>query len=578
MKEPVRMPLEAAEPDLAGPRLVHETGGNDKRAVPSFCDELREARQRGGYSVADAAHVLRIQEHYLEALELGRFDQIPGTTYTIGFLRSYSGFLGLDPDEMVEAFKREQGLDRNEHRLSFPSPSDSSPKPKFWLILLVLVLAGLAYGGWQYQSTGGQIATDLVDDVSTRLTEAVGLNEGDVVAGGATGEGAAPETAAATTATQGAVVANEETKAETAAAPAEEPVAETATAPIVADVSTPAEPEPASGSPEQAEPVPAPAAPRQEEPAPAATADVVSAPTDDAEQGLIPAAEVWDEAGPEGAKDVAALEAPQAGGAPVDAPAASVEAASDIADAPAETAQPADVAVEAPPSEPQVAEVEISDPSPEIASPLDFAVAEVGGTSSSTSTTSSADDAGAAAVSEPSGSTDTAAAAVTDTATTESGSAETASTDPADSAAVDEVAPVPAAPEPTVDAAPGETVAASSSAATEEPTLPVVEADYVPKVYGRTNLDARVVITAVDDSWVQIMGPDNELLLTRIMHAGDSYWVPDRPGLVMVTGNAGGLEVRVDDAVAPTLGPLGVVMRNIALDPDRLLAGTATSG
>ena len=534
MKEPLRMPLEAAEPDLVGPRLVHETGGDDQRAVPSFCDELREARQRGGYSVADAAHVLRIQEHYLEALELGRFDRIPGTTYTIGFLRSYAGFLGLDPDEMVEAFKREQGLDTKEHRLAFPSPSDSSPKPKFWLILLVLVLAGLAYGGWQYQSTGGQIATDLVDDVSTRLTEAVGLGETDVAVGGATGEGAAPETAAAASATQDAVVATEET----AAAPAEEAVAETATAPIVADVPGPVEPEPASGASDRAEPAPAPAAPRQEEPAPAVTADAVSAPADDAEEGLIPAAEVWDEAGTEGATDVAALEAPQAG------------------DAPAETAQPADVAVEAPPSEPQVAEVEIADASPEIASPLDFAVAEVGGTSS----TSSAD-------SEPSGSTDT-TAAVTESATT----------DAADTAVVDEVASVPAAPEPVADAAPGETAAASSSAATEEPTLPVVEADYVPKVYGRTNLDARVVITAVDDSWVQIMGPDNELLLTRILHAGDSYRVPDRPGLLMVTGNAGGLEVRVDDAIAPTLGPLGVVLRNIALDPDRLLAGTATSG
>jgi cytoskeleton protein RodZ len=173
---------------------------------------------------------------------------------------------------------------------------------------------------------------------------------------------------------------------------------------------------------------------------------------------------------------------------------------------------------------------------------------------------SSADEAAAAAVSEPSGSTDIAAAAVTGTATT----------DAAETAAVDEVASAPAAP--------GETVAASSSAATEEPTLPVVEADYVPKVYGRTNLDARVVITAVDDSWVQVMGPDNELLLTRILRAGDSYRVPDRPGLVMVTGNAGGLEVRVDDAIAPTLGPLGVVLRNIALEPDRLLAGTATSG
>ena len=110
----------------------------------------------------------------------------------------------------------------------------------------------------------------------------------------------------------------------------------------------------------------------------------------------------------------------------------------------------------------------------------------------------------------------------------------------------------------------------------EAEALPSADTGYVPKVYGRSNADARVVITATDDSWVQVQGPDNELLLTRILHAGDLYRVPDRPGLVMVTGNAGGLQVRVDDATAPALGPLGVVIRNIALDPDRLLAGTAT--
>ena len=140
----------------------------------------------------------------------------------------------------------------------------------------------------------------------------------------------------------------------------------------------------------------------------------------------------------------------------------------------------------------------------------------------------------------------------------------------------DAATPPSATTEPMIDALPEET--ASVATAAEEPTLLVVEPVYVPKVYGRTNLDARVVITAVDDSWVQIQGPDNELLLTRILHAGDSYRVPDRPGLFMVTGNAGGLEVKVDDAVAPSLGPLGVVLRNVALDPDRLLAGTATGG
>ena len=470
MKEPLRMPLEATGPDLVGPRLVHETGGDDRQVLPGFCAELREARLRGGYSLSDAAHVLRIQEHYLEALEEGRFDQIPGTTYIIGFLRSYSGFLGLDPDEIIDAFKREQRLDTREPRLAFPSPSDSSPKPKFWLILLVLVLAGLAYGGWQYQSTGGQIATDLVDDVSTKLTEAVGLSETDATGGGVTGGDAAPVTAA----TQPAAEATPE------------PPAETATAPVVAEVTTaaPSQPEPsASGQVE-----PAPAAPRQEEPA--------------------------------RATDVAAPSAP---------------------------------------NEPSVASAENSDPSPAIAVPLDFVVAEVGGTDS---TISSADEAVAGDATQSSGTPDSVDVARADAAATD---------------IVDEAASAPAAVlEPMEDVQPEET--APPSTTTEEPSLPSADTGYVPKVYGRTNLDARVVITAVDDSWVQIQGPDNELLLTRILHAGDSYRVPDRPGLVMVTGNAGGLEVKVDDAVAPALGPLGVVMRNIALDPDRLLSGTATGG
>ena len=490
MKEPLRMPLEATGPDLVGPRLVHETGGDDGQVLPGFCAELREARLRGGYSLSDAAHVLRIQEHYLEALEEGRFDQIPGTTYIIGFLRSYSGFLGLDPDEIIDAFKREQRLDTREPRLAFPSPSDSSPKPKFWLILLVLVLAGLAYGGWQYQSTGGQIATDLVDDVSTKLTEAVGLSETDATGGGATGGDAAPETAAA----------------QPAAEATPEPPAETATAPVVAEVTTAAPSEPESAASGQAEP--APAAPRQEEPARAEPAAADPATTDVAEANLIPAA---------------------------------------------------DVAAPSAPNEPSVASAEISDPSPAIAVPLDFVVAEVGGTDS---TISSADEAVAGDVTQPSGTTDSVDVARADAAATD---------------IVDEAASAPAAVlEPMEDVQPEET--APPSTTTEEPSLPSADTGYVPKVYGRTNLDARVVITAVDDSWVQIQGPDNELLLTRILHAGDSYRVPDRPGLVMVTGNAGGLEVKVDDAVAPALGPLGVVMRNIALDPDRLLSGTATGG
>ena len=62
-------------------------------------------------------------------------------------------------------------------------------------------------------------------------------------------------------------------------------------------------------------------------------------------------------------------------------------------------------------------------------------------------------------------------------------------------------------------------------------------------------------------------------LLTRVLRAGDSYRVPDRPGLLMETGNAGGLEITVDSETIPDLGPKGAVRRGIALDADSLKSG-----
>ena len=500
MKEPLRAPFESGEPELAAPRLVHEAGGEDRQSIPSLCEALREARLRGGYSVGDAAQVLRIQEHYLQALEEGRFDQIPGTTYAIGFLRSYAGFLGLDPDEMVDAFKRERGLRTNEHRLAFPSPSDTSPKPKFWLILLVLVLAGLAYGGWQYQSTGGQIATDLVADVSTRLSEAVGLDTAD-----------APQEAAAVAPD---AVPDAAGSADPAAAVSEE------TAPA-------ASPAPETASAE-----------------PAATG--VAAPV------TAEAAGTADRSGPERATEAGAAEGAPPEGEPVTPPPSKVEAAAADALAPAEPSAAAE------PVQPAGAGEERAERRPAIAAPLDFAATAVGGPGTATAT-------GAAAGSASDG----ADAAV------EAGGTRPGAADERGSAGGDTVAAHETPPQPAADATPPEENV-TLAAVGEAEALPSADTGYVPKVYGRSNADARVVITAIDDSWVQVQGPDNELLLTRILHAGDLYRVPDRPGLVMVTGNAGGLQVRVDDATAPALGPLGVVIRNIALDPDRLLAGTAT--
>jgi len=57
---------------------------------------LREARERQGLSLEQAAEATRIAARHLRALEEERFERLPEPVYARGFLREYAGFLGLD--------------------------------------------------------------------------------------------------------------------------------------------------------------------------------------------------------------------------------------------------------------------------------------------------------------------------------------------------------------------------------------------------------------------------------------------------------------------------------------------------
>lgn len=86
-----------------------------------------------------------------------------------------------------------------------------------------------------------------------------------------------------------------------------------------------------------------------------------------------------------------------------------------------------------------------------------------------------------------------------------------------------------------------------------------------------------ILLRAVEPSWIEVRSSSGEVIHGRLLKAGDSYAVPQRPDLRLTTGNAGGLEVTVGGEAAPRLGPRGAVIRDIALDGARLLAGTATT-
>ena len=65
---------------------------------------LRERREQMGLSAEDAHRLARVPVSAIYALESGHLEQLPGSTYALGFLRSYCALLGLPPEPYVAAF------------------------------------------------------------------------------------------------------------------------------------------------------------------------------------------------------------------------------------------------------------------------------------------------------------------------------------------------------------------------------------------------------------------------------------------------------------------------------------------
>ena len=84
----------------------------------------------------------------------------------------------------------------------------------------------------------------------------------------------------------------------------------------------------------------------------------------------------------------------------------------------------------------------------------------------------------------------------------------------------------------------------------------------------------KVMLHAAADTWIEIKSvKTGAVLFSRVLREGETLPAPDRTGLTMTVGNAGGLEISVDGVAAPSLGGHGVVRRDVSLDGPHLLAG-----
>jgi hypothetical protein len=125
--------------------------------APSLPERLYAARERKGVDLYRAERDTKIRARYLGALERGDYKELPGAVYTKGFLRNYALYLGLDPEEVLDHWRRERGDARDVAPvITVPRPIAASrqgltfsPSVVVVALLTVVVLAFGAYLGIQ---------------------------------------------------------------------------------------------------------------------------------------------------------------------------------------------------------------------------------------------------------------------------------------------------------------------------------------------------------------------------------------------------------------------------------------------
>lgn len=134
----------------------------------AFGSRFRAAREAAGTSVPSLAQSTRISANFIEALEAGAFEKLPGEVFGRGFVRSICKALNLDADEMIATFDecwdhtgpRKSVLEveikeKPFQRGSLATAAQSAlrwlrPRPSHGRLAgVALAIAGLAAGGWQ---------------------------------------------------------------------------------------------------------------------------------------------------------------------------------------------------------------------------------------------------------------------------------------------------------------------------------------------------------------------------------------------------------------------------------------------
>ena len=134
---------------------------------------LSEARKQKGVDIAQVEQDTNIERVYIEALENDDYQKIPAEAYILGFLRNYSEYLGLNPNEIIRQYKNLKIEDTEvPQEILLPKKRTGASIKIFIFIVLALFIVGVVYLSLvfllSYRAEGNS-ETKIVEDTTKKI-------------------------------------------------------------------------------------------------------------------------------------------------------------------------------------------------------------------------------------------------------------------------------------------------------------------------------------------------------------------------------------------------------------------------
>jgi cytoskeleton protein RodZ len=142
--------------------------------------ELATARAAQGLSLSDISSQLRISVKYLEFLENGEREKLPGATYVLGFIRSYAKYLDLEADAMCQRLSETMAASDRQPEYHFIENKTAGGSDWRNMIMIGVVLIIVSYTAWYFMhddyvldaelTASTELGTELSTGLDTELS------------------------------------------------------------------------------------------------------------------------------------------------------------------------------------------------------------------------------------------------------------------------------------------------------------------------------------------------------------------------------------------------------------------------